>query len=95
MTNAVVLPVELAPSLRARVLKLLNAVTVVPEVPRIDAALRQAPTFNRCAVCHRSGVLGGHHGSAGQIEWVHRSCHRRLHRRRHAHVRQRVAVRTT
>ncbi len=86
MSNAVVLPFELAPSLRARATALLAEVATVSEVPAIDRHLRQAPTFNRCAVCHRSGVLGGHHGTDGRIVWIHRACHRRLHRRGRTHL---------
>lgn len=80
----VALPAELAPALRARAVELLSQVATVAEVPALDPALRRPPTPNRCVVCHRAGVLGGHHDARGRVVWVHRSCHRRLHRREQA-----------
>src|SRR4051795_11250226 len=82
MDQSVALPDQLAPALRERVEALLAEVTVLTSVPEIDPAYRKEPKFNRCVVCHKSGVLGGHHGQDGRIEWIHRSCHRRLHRAR-------------
>jgi hypothetical protein len=82
MNATVTLPVELAPSLRERALALIEAVGVA-EVPTIIGRQPERRQENRCVVCHESGVLGGHHGEDGRIEWVHRSCHRRLHRRHH------------
>lgn len=82
MSATVTLPAELAPSLRERVLALIDAVGVA-EVPTVTDRRPERRQENRCVVCHESGVLGGHHGEDGRIEWVHRSCHRRLHRRHH------------
>ena len=80
---APVLPIELAPSLRRKVLALLAEVSLADRsrrTPRADGR-RRRHRDNRCVVCHSSGVLGGHHDGSGEIQWVHRSCHRRLHRR--------------
>lgn len=74
--GTVLLPLDLAPSLAERLLRLLAEVriTEAPElVPEPDARV------HRCVVCHRSGKLGGHHGPDGAIQWIHRKCHRRLH----------------
>jgi hypothetical protein len=75
---AVALPVDLAPSLTERVLRLLAEVptTAAPElaVEVVDHAV------HRCVVCHQGGKLGGHHGADGRVQWIHRKCHRRLHR---------------
>lgn len=75
------LPSELAPQLRARVLALLDEVKTVERPPL--ALTNRSTRFeeNRCEVCHQGGVLSGHHGPNGEIQWIHRSCHRRLHRR--------------
>ena len=74
--STVVLPLDLAPSLAARVRRLLREVrvTAAPELVIV------VPYENRCVVCHRGGKLGGHHGPDGQIQWIHAKCHRRLHR---------------
>lgn len=74
--STVVLPLELAPSLAARVRRLLREVstTAAPEL------VVEVPYQHRCVVCHRGGKVGGHHGSDGSIQWIHAKCHRRLHR---------------
>jgi hypothetical protein len=80
-TAPLALPPQLAPALRGRVFDLLaecELVSSVPEPPRRRRRTSQPP---RCVVCFQSGRLGGHHDEAGEVEWVHRSCHRRLHRR--------------
>jgi hypothetical protein len=79
--TTVTLPTELAPALRERITALLAEVRLVDDVPLLERALRFEPSFNKCVVCHRSGILGGHHDDRGRVVWVHRSCHRRLHRR--------------
>ena len=76
-TTAVHLPADLAPSLAARLLRLLDEVTLT-HAPAIELAVPD--DRHRCVVCHRSGKLGGHHAADGRIQWIHRRCHRRLHR---------------
>ena len=75
-SRTIVLPPDLAPSLAARVLRLLDEVpaTTAPEV------VVERHVVHRCVVCHQGGKLGGHHAADGRIQWIHRSCHRRLHR---------------
>ena len=80
MTDGIALPADLAPALRERVLALLDEVRPAV-VPRYDGRRARQQRENRCVVCHRGGVLGGHHGADGTVEWIHRSCHRKLHRR--------------
>ena len=72
-----VLPLDLAPSLAERLLRLLAEVHTT-EAPELVA--EPDIGIHRCVVCHRSGKLGGHHGADGRIQWIHRKCHRRLHR---------------
>lgn len=75
------LPSELAPLLRARVFALLAEVPAVERPATGGGGPHRRFIENRCVVCGEGGVLGGHHGPGGEIEWIHRSCHRRLHRR--------------
>lgn len=73
-----VLPDDLAPALVERVERLLAEVATTSAPPiSVDQSYRGP----RCIVCHQGGKLGGHHDEAGQIQWIHRTCHRRLHRR--------------
>ena len=76
-TTTVQLPADLAPTLAARLLRLLSEVTLT-SAP--DVALAVPHDHHRCVVCHRGGKLGGHHATDGRIHWVHARCHRRLHR---------------
>jgi hypothetical protein len=81
MSTTITLPVDLAPSLRERVMALLAEVPPVAMPAYDERPRRKQHRDNRCIVCHQGGLLGGHHGKHGEIEWIHRSCHRRLHRR--------------
>ena len=75
--GTVLLPLDLAPSLTQRVLRLLAEVEVT-QAPELDLEIHV--DTHRCVVCHRSGKLGGHHAADGRTQWVHAKCHRRLHR---------------
>jgi hypothetical protein len=85
MTETVVLPEQIAPRLAARVLALLDEVTlaVVPDRPDPRSVDHHSADYRgpRCIVCHQGGPLGGHHEPDGSVAWVHHSCHRRLHAR--------------
>ena len=75
---AVVLPLDLAPSLTERVVRLLAEVDLTA-APDLVVEVVDHPV-HRCVVCHRGGKLGGHHSADGRVQWIHRKCHRRLHR---------------
>ena len=73
----VVLPLDLAPALTERVVRLLAEVRITA-APELVVEIVDHPV-HRCVVCHQGGKLGGHHGSTG-VQWIHRKCHRQLHR---------------
>lgn len=81
-TTAALLPLELAPSLAARLRALLAEVPPAEPQPIVIDTFRRAP---RCVLCYRGGKLGGHHNADGEIEWIHRKCHRRPHLRGRSH----------
>ena len=73
-----VLPDGLAPAQVERVERLLSEVATTSAPPITIDLSYLGP---RCIVCFGGGKLGGHHDDAGQLQWIHRTCHRRLHRR--------------
>lgn len=71
-------PLDLAPALADRLRQLLAEVPLTTAPPlTVDVGFHG----HRCVVCHQGGKLGGHHGTDGQVEWIHKACHRQLHDR--------------